>query len=133
MQLQRQESRKIGKKKYDKWVITLPPQIVKKLGWNEGEELDIQELNKGVLIFSASIKKNGKTVTYKEPVPRVEKYSPYERFFRIYNNLPLSERKEVIVVINGEGITWQGVRNYIAHNTEIGKTILKKLVDLDII
>ena len=48
MRLQKQLSRKYGNKEYPKWVITIPPQQVEALGWNEGEflrsEVNTQEL-----------------------------------------------------------------------------------------
>jgi hypothetical protein len=56
-----------------------------------------------------------------------------EGHLKIYNNLPLNERNEIVVVLNGEGITWHNARNYINHDTEIGKEILKKLTKLKII
>lgn len=48
IKLQKQLSRKVGSKKYPKWVITIPPKQIKALGWDEGEylesEVDNQEL-----------------------------------------------------------------------------------------
>jgi len=133
MKLQRQESRKLEGKKYDKWVVTIPPQVIKRMEWEEGEELAMQTMKSGVLLFSASIKKGDKSNNYKITLPKKEKYTSKEKFLKIYNNLPLSERKEVVVVLNGEGITWQGARNYILHETDIGKEILKKLESLKIV
>jgi len=56
-----------------------------------------------------------------------------ERFMRVYSNLPLNMRKEVIVVINKEPISWDVARNEIEHDTQLGKEILKKLMELKII
>lgn len=39
MKLQKQLSRKVGNKEYAKWVVTIPPKEVQKLGWKEGQEL----------------------------------------------------------------------------------------------
>lgn len=39
MQLQKRLSRKIGNKVYYKWIITINPSIIKKLGWKERENL----------------------------------------------------------------------------------------------
>ena len=133
MQLQRQESRKSKGKKYDKWVITIPPSTIKKINWKEGEELKIQPFKSGLIIFSASLKKGKKEITYKENKLRIQKYTPVERFLKIYNNLPLSERSEVVVIMNSESITWQIARNHISHNTDIGKKIIKALTKLKII
>ena len=40
MKLQKQLSRKVGNKKYPKWVISIPPKKIKALGWNEGQSLE---------------------------------------------------------------------------------------------
>jgi antitoxin component of MazEF toxin-antitoxin module len=40
MKLQKQLSRKVGKTKYSKFVITLPPIAIKELSWKSGDELD---------------------------------------------------------------------------------------------
>lgn len=50
MKLQKQLSRKIGNKEYSKYVITLPPKKIKKLGWKEGQELEIKESSNRLVI-----------------------------------------------------------------------------------
>jgi len=55
------------------------------------------------------------------------------RFMKIYANLPLEERSQVVVVLNEEPISWEVARNEIIHNTKKGKEILKKLKKLNII
>ncbi len=40
MKLQKQLSRKVGDIAYPKYVVTLPPKDVEKLGWKEGTELE---------------------------------------------------------------------------------------------
>lgn len=40
MKLQKQLSRKVGKKEYPKYVITIPPKQIKALGWKSGEVLE---------------------------------------------------------------------------------------------
>lgn len=42
MKLQKQLSRKVGKKKYPKYVITIPPKQIETLGWDEGQELSAE-------------------------------------------------------------------------------------------
>lgn len=42
MRLQKQLSRRIGKVKYSKYVVTIPPKKIKELGWEEGTELDVK-------------------------------------------------------------------------------------------
>lgn len=56
-----------------------------------------------------------------------------ERFMKVYVNLPINLRKEVIVVIDKEPISWDVAHNEISHNTELGKKILKRLIELNII
>lgn len=45
MQLQKRLSRAYKGKEYPKWIITIPPKLVKLLGWKEGQELEAE--NKG--------------------------------------------------------------------------------------
>lgn len=39
MRLQRQLSRKVGDKEYPKYVVVVPPKLIKELGWKDKEEL----------------------------------------------------------------------------------------------
>ncbi|MDO8611163.1 MAG: hypothetical protein Q7R95_11610 [bacterium] len=55
------------------------------------------------------------------------------KFLRIYANLPLNQRNEIVVVLDDEPMTWNAVRVEIENDTEKGKEILKKLIDLQII
>ncbi len=55
------------------------------------------------------------------------------KFLQIYANLPLNQRNEIIVVIDGEPLTWHVVNIEVQNNTEKGKQILNKLVELGII
>ena len=51
--LQKQVSRKIGDKKYSKYVIVIPESEIKKAGFKEGETLEIKNKN-GKIIISKS-------------------------------------------------------------------------------
>jgi len=42
VQLQKQLSRRLGGREYAKWVVVLPPRIVRELGWKEGQEFKTQ-------------------------------------------------------------------------------------------
>jgi hypothetical protein len=55
------------------------------------------------------------------------------RFLRIYANLPLNERTQIVVVLENEPVTWELARNEIIHETNRGKAILEKLAGLRII
>lgn len=56
-----------------------------------------------------------------------------EKFYKVYNNLPLNLREEVILVLDDEPITWKVARNEIDHDTKLSKIILEKLEALKII
>lgn len=55
------------------------------------------------------------------------------RFYKVYNNLPLPLRNEVILVIDGEPISWKVAKLEIDNNTKLGYTIMEKLEALRII
>lgn len=40
MKLQKQSSRKYNDTEYSKWVVVIPPEKIKEMGWKEGMELD---------------------------------------------------------------------------------------------
>lgn len=55
------------------------------------------------------------------------------RFLKIYANLPLNLREEVIVVINEKPISWNVAYLEVNNNTPLGNIILEKLEALKII
>lgn len=55
------------------------------------------------------------------------------KFLQIYANLPLNQRNEIVVVVDDEPFTWNSAKIEIENDTEKGKQILNKLVDLQII
>lgn len=52
---------------------------------------------------------------------------------KIYANLPLGMRDEIVVVANNEPLTWNAARLEIEQNTPKGKEILKILTSLKIL
>ena len=57
-----------------------------------------------------------------------------QRFYKVFANLPINLREEVILVIPEKGpITWQVAYLEIDNETVLGGTILEKLSDLQII
>ncbi len=57
-----------------------------------------------------------------------------ENFLKIYANLPLGVRQEIILVLDDERtITWDVAFFEIKNDTELSKTILEKLDKLEII
>ncbi len=56
-----------------------------------------------------------------------------DRFYKIYGNLPLITREEIILVVNGEGISWKVAKLYIDQDSPLAKEILEKLAELGVI
>ena len=57
-----------------------------------------------------------------------------QQFYKIFANLPINLREEVILVIPKKGpITWQVAFLEVDNDTELSKMILEKLSDLKII
>jgi len=56
-----------------------------------------------------------------------------ERFLKIYSNLPLGVRQEIILVLDKQPLTWNVAFIEIKSNTKLSNIILKKLEKLKII
>ncbi|MBS3056196.1 MAG: hypothetical protein J4473_02045 [Candidatus Aenigmarchaeota archaeon] len=56
-----------------------------------------------------------------------------DRFIHVYVNLPFKVREEIVVVIDGEPVSWSIAYQEIKHNTEKSKRIIKKLIRMGII
>ena len=56
-----------------------------------------------------------------------------QRFYKVYSNLPLNLRDEIVAVINDEPISWKIARLEIDGETKRGEEILKRLEELKII
>ena len=57
-----------------------------------------------------------------------------EKFLKVYANLSLNLRQEVVLVLGEKGpITWNVAYLEIVKETELGKEIFKKLEELEII
>jgi len=55
------------------------------------------------------------------------------KFFKVYANLPINERKLPVIVIDSEPISWALAYEEIKNETEKGKKILKMLGGLKLI
>ncbi|MBI2595617.1 hypothetical protein HYW46_02680 [Candidatus Daviesbacteria bacterium] len=55
------------------------------------------------------------------------------KFLKIYANLPLNERDRVIVIIDGQPLTWNAAWLEVDKNTLKGKEILEKLTQMKIL
>ncbi len=89
MRLQKQTSRIVGKIEYSKWVITVPPQQIGELGWNEGEELESKVSSNSLIVRRAN-----------NPKPKVEKMT-YEDF-----------RGKIVQLLKlkPSGVSWTDIR-----------------------
>lgn len=57
-----------------------------------------------------------------------------DRFIKVYANLPINLRNEVILVLPQIGaITWNVASLEVNGETELGQTIINKLIELKII
>jgi len=55
------------------------------------------------------------------------------KFVKVYNNLPLGERNLACCVIDDEAISWKLAYEEIKKDTALGKTIQKKLENMNLI
>ena len=57
-----------------------------------------------------------------------------QKFLRVYSNLPLGLRKEIILVLEGKGpITWEVAYLEVENDTPLAGIILEKLENLGFI
>jgi hypothetical protein len=56
-----------------------------------------------------------------------------ERFLQTYASLPIASRDEIIVVIDGEPMTWKSAKIEVEMNTLIGTKILDKLESMNLL
>lgn len=56
-----------------------------------------------------------------------------DRFIRVYSNLPIDIRKEIIVVVDGRPVTWNVAYEEIENETPLGKKIFHKILELELI
>lgn len=56
-----------------------------------------------------------------------------ERFLKIYANLPLGVRQEIVLVLDGKPITWNAAYIEVNNDTKYAEEILTKLDEFKII
>lgn len=61
MQLQKQVTRKLGKKEYNTYKVVIPPKTVKELGWEKGDILKLKIKN-GELVLVKTFRKGKRTL-----------------------------------------------------------------------
>jgi len=60
--------------------------------------------------------------------------APKQKFLKVYADLPLGLRSDIVAVLEGDGpITWNTAYIEIDNDTEKGKAILNKLEQMEII
>ena len=57
MKLQKQLSRKVGNITYPKYLVVIPPKVVKEAGWKEGTELSVDVKEKKIILKPKNISK----------------------------------------------------------------------------
>ena len=63
MKLQKQLSRKVGDKEYSKYVVIIPPKIVKEMNLHHGDEIDVE-------IIQTAPQKNKMVIRKLEKTPK---------------------------------------------------------------
>ena len=56
-----------------------------------------------------------------------------DKFIKVYSNLPIDIRKEIILLIEEKPISWDVAYIEIEKETALGKEILRKLLELGFI
>ncbi|MCK5416046.1 hypothetical protein KAI92_01310 [Candidatus Parcubacteria bacterium] len=56
-----------------------------------------------------------------------------EKFIKIYANVPIGARREIVLVLEKKPISWDVAYNEISVGTPLGDIILKKLEKLEFI
>ncbi|MCD4760020.1 hypothetical protein K8R33_03970 [archaeon] len=56
-----------------------------------------------------------------------------EKFLKTYANLPEPERHQVIVIVDGKTYSWDRAYSEVTNDTKLGKEILKKLKEMQIL
>lgn len=55
------------------------------------------------------------------------------QFLKVYANLPLGARDEIVAVVEGEPLTWKAAKLEIEQETPKGKQVLETLTSLKIL
>jgi len=63
-----------------------------------------------------------------------EKQHPMDwKFFRVYANLPIPLRNEIVAVVDGEPMTFHVIKLELENKTEMGYQALQNMIDMEII
>lgn len=56
-----------------------------------------------------------------------------EKFLKVYANLPETERNQIIAIVDNKPYSWNIAYHEIIKDTELGKKILKKIEELELL
>ncbi|MBI2107265.1 hypothetical protein HYT57_04750 [Candidatus Woesearchaeota archaeon] len=56
-----------------------------------------------------------------------------DRFLKVYSNLSMDIRREIIILVDNKPISWNVAFEEIEKETNLGKKILKNLIELEFI
>jgi bacteriorhodopsin len=48
MRVRRVQNRVVDGKRYDRWLVTIPPPLIEELGWTDTTELELKRTKKGL-------------------------------------------------------------------------------------
>jgi len=94
MKLQKQLSRVVDNKEYDKWLIVIPPSTIDKIGWKDGDRLK-EEIQGKTLLIRRMNTEEILDITKKEIKPS-------------YNDF--KEKIETLLNKNPDGLTWTDIK-----------------------
>ena len=70
----------------------------------------------------------------KYPTYMDKKGSQYlDRFVKVFSNLPITQRDKVVIVVNGQPISWNVAYEQLRTGGDLSKEIAEKLIKLKII
>lgn len=70
---------------------------------------------------------------YKQSLKFSQRSNYKARFLKIYANIPLNLRNEIVVVIDDQPLSWNAAKIEIENDTSVAKQILDKLVKMQIL
>lgn len=55
------------------------------------------------------------------------------KFLKVYANIPIAMRMEIIAIVDGDPFTWNSAKIEIENDTDLGKNIIKSLINTEIL
>lgn len=63
----------------------------------------------------------------------IQEVTAREKFYRVFANLPLGLRTEIVAIVDDQPVSWSVAKMEIDNDTKVGKKILENLETLKII